>query len=84
MSQDTISCELHDYVEVVCMYGYQLKLTLKDGRIVEGKAVDIMSSPEKREYLMINNGTQQQVDLTELAKMEVLTPNTRFNQVIFD
>jgi len=66
------------------MYGYQLKLTLKDGRIVEGKAVDIMSSPEKREYLMINNGTQQQVDLTELAKMEVLTPNTRFNQVIFD
>lgn len=84
MSQDTISCELHDYVEVVCMYGYQLKLTLKDGRIVKGKAVDIMSSPEKREYLMINNGTQQQVDLTELAKMEVLTPNTRFNQVIFD
>ena len=84
MSQDTISCELHDYVEVVCMYGYQLKLTLKDGRIVEGKAVDIMNSPEKREYLMIDNGTRQQVDLTELAKMEVLTPNARFNQVTFD
>lgn len=84
MSQDTISCELHDYVEVVCMYSYQLKLTLKDGRIIEGKAVDITNSPEKREYLMIDSGTQQQVDLTELAKMEVLTPNARFSQVIFD
>ena len=84
MSQDTISCELHDYVEVVCMYGYQLKLTLKDGQIVEGKAIDITNSPEKREYLMIDSGTQQQIDLTELAKMEVLTPNARFSQVNFD
>ncbi|MBX9894781.1 MULTISPECIES: Rho-binding antiterminator [unclassified Nitrosomonas] len=84
MSNTVIDCELHDFVEVACMYRYQLKLILKDGQVIEGKAVDIASTPDKRECLIVENDTQQQVDLMSLAKMEVLTPNAKFSEVVFD
>lgn len=83
MTQDTISCELHDFVEVACMYGYQLKLVLKNNQIVEGKAIDIVNSPEKRECLVIDSDSRQQIELTQLAKMQVLTPNAKFSEVVF-
>jgi len=82
MEKDVISCELHDFVEVACMYGYQLRLILKSGDTIEGKAVDI-ESVDKRELLVIDNGGKQQVDLMTLAKMEVLTPNAKFSEVVF-
>ena len=40
MSQYTISCELHDFLEIACLYGYRVKLTLKDQQIIEGNAID--------------------------------------------
>lgn len=83
MTQDAISCDLHDFVEVACMYGYQLKLILKNDQIIDGKAIDIVNSPEKNECLVIDSDTRQQVELIRLAKMEVLTPNAKFSEVIF-
>ena len=83
MTQDAISCELHDFVEVACMYGYQLKLILKNNQIIEGKAIDIVSSPEMHECLVIDSDSRQQIELTQLAKMQVLTPNAKFSEVIF-
>ena len=83
MTQDAISCDLHDFVEVACMYGYQLKLILKNDQIIEGKAIDIVNSPEKNECLVIDSDTRQQVELIRLAKMEVLTPNAKFSEIIF-
>ncbi|MDH5480886.1 MAG: Rho-binding antiterminator [Nitrosomonas sp.] len=84
MNHDAISCELHDFVEVACMYGYQLKLTLKDSQTMEGKAIDIICSTNTGECLVIDNqGTKQQIELTKLAKMEVTTPNSKFKEVIF-
>jgi len=82
MEKDVISCELHDFVEVACMYGYQLRLIQKDGVGIEGKAIDIVSA-DGRELLVIDNGARQQIDLTTLAKMQVLTVNAKFNEVVF-
>ncbi len=84
MTQDAISCELHDFIEVACMYGYQLKLFLKNNQIIEGKAVDIVNSPEKQECLIIDNDSRQHIELTQLVKMQVLTPNAKFSEVIFE
>ncbi len=83
MTQNTISCELHDFVEVACMYGYRLRLILINGQVIEGKAIDIVSSLEKREYLVIEGDSKQQIELTQLVKMQVLTPNAKFNEVVF-
>jgi len=83
MNQCSISCELHDYLEIACIYGYRVKLTLKDHQIIEGKASDIQTTAEKREYLVIDNGQKQQIELNQIGKMQVLTPNAKFTQVIF-
>lgn len=83
MSQENISCELHDFIEIACMYGYQIQLALKDDQVIEGKAVDITTSKDKREYLIIKNEQEQQVELTQLTKLTVLTPNAQFKEVIF-
>ena len=83
MSQCSISCDLHDYIEIACLYGYQVKLTFKDQQTVEGKAIDTLTSAEKREYLIIENGQKQQIELDRLKKLQVLTPNAQFTEVIF-
>ena len=83
MSQCHISCELHDYIEIACMHGYRVKLELKNGQILEGKAKDIITTPEKRELLVIDNGHSQQVELNQLAKMTALTPHAAFQEVKF-
>jgi len=84
MSQCNISCELHDYLEIACMYGYCVKLTLKGHPTIEGKALDMLTTSGNQEYLVIDIGHQkQQIELNQLAKMQVLTPNAKFNEVIF-
>ena len=84
MSQCAISCELHDYLEIACMYGYRVKLTLRGHQTIEGKALDMLTTTEKREYLVIDNGQgQQQIELNQLAKMRVLTPKAKFKEISF-
>jgi len=84
MNHCTISCELHDYLEIACMYGYWVKLTLKDQQIIEGKAVDVLTTAEKREYMVIDNGReQQQIEVNQFSKMQVLTANAKFKEISF-
>jgi Rho-binding antiterminator len=66
------------------MYGYRVKLTLKDQQIIEGKAIDVLTTAEKREYLMIDNGLEHQnIESNQLSKMQVLTLNAKFTEVTF-
>lgn len=85
MGQCTIACDLHDYLEIACMYHYQLKCMLKDGEILEGTAIDTITQ-DKREYLLIGGGDndeRQQIELMQLKKLKVLTANAKFKEVIF-
>jgi Rho-binding antiterminator len=84
MTNHLISCELHDYIEVACMYGYQVKLFLQDQLFIEGKAKDILTDAEKREFLLIETGSgSQQVELVLLEKIQILTPNAKFSEIVF-
>ncbi len=83
MNACSMSCELHDYLEIACLYGYRISLTLKDRQTIEGIAIDTLTTPEKREYLVIDNGEQQRIELNQLIKLQVLTPNAKFKGVNF-
>ncbi|MCQ8118661.1 Rho-binding antiterminator [Methylomonas rosea] len=82
MSECRIACDLHDYIEIACLYGYQVRLTLNDKRIVEGRALNIVTE-EKREVLLLDHNPAEKITLDQLAKLQVLTPNARFTEVIF-
>ena len=78
-----ISCALHDYIEIACLYGYQIKLLLKDEQIIEGKAITIITF-EKREYLLIECEQQTKIELIEIKELQVLTPHAKFQTVFFN
>lgn len=83
MGKSTISCELHDYIEIACLHGYQLKLKLRDGQTLTGRAVDTLVTSEKREFLLIDDGQKRQVELNQIEKMVTLSPYAAFKEVIF-
>lgn len=83
MKNQAIACELHDYIEIACMYGYRVKLMLLEHRSLEGKAIDVMIDQDKREFLIIDNGERQKVDLSEIVEMETRTPGAKFQKIRF-
>lgn len=77
-----LSCDLHDYLEIICMFHYQVRLTLEDGTTVVGEAVDV-TSKAPNEWLsvrMIQNELVQ-VEVADIALITVLTEGARFKEM---
>ncbi len=83
MKIEPIACELHDYIEIACMYGYLVKLTLTEHRSFEGKAIDVVTDQDKCEFLVIDNGERQKVELSEIVEMETRTLGAKFQNIRF-
>lgn len=84
-----LSCDLHDYLEIICMFHYEVLITVKNGTDIEGKAVDVglffgRITAAREEVLKIESEAGTEAVLVEQIKMfEVLTPGARFKQVSF-
>ena len=79
-----ISCNDYDYIEIVCLYRYPVRLTLKSGLTIEGKALDTARNQDKQEAIKLDqNGVEQLVVLDDLSLLEVLVDNPHFNQKSF-
>lgn len=77
-----ISCNLHDYLEIACMYHYQVKIELKDNQLLEGKAMDIVIA-DGREYLILENDQKHHIELINLLKLKPITANAMFGEIHF-
>ena len=67
-----ISCDAHDYFEIICMRRSLVKITTKDNKELYGRAIDIYLV-EKQEYLKISDGINvQQVLLSEVKELEAV------------
>jgi len=79
-----LSCELHDYIEIACLYGFEIKLELRNDDIIRGIAKTTETSPDKREWLVLVIESQnQKFDLSDILSMEAITINNHFNKVLF-
>tara|TARA_R110000868_G_scaffold79179_1_gene225440 strand:- start:258 stop:503 length:246 start_codon:yes stop_codon:yes gene_type:complete len=79
-----ISCEQHDYIEIVCIYNYRVKLTLDSGTELEGAALDTGRNKNSEECIKIRDGSADNlVALDSITKMEVLVENPHFKIVNF-
>ena len=91
-----MKCDLHDYVEIACLYNYKLELTLKDGTLLNAIAIDTKTS-NKQEFILLKNAqmmggnrvwvTQEkrstEIPLDSLVKIKVLSPNAKFDDITF-
>ncbi|MDD9197419.1 Rho-binding antiterminator [Aliivibrio sp. S3MY1] len=79
-----ISCNEYDYIEIVCLYRYPVKLTMKVGESIKGVALDTSRNESKNECIKLNtNETEILVELDGISKLEVLVDNPHFSKVIF-
>jgi Rho-binding antiterminator len=80
-----ISCQLHDYIEIACLYRYRVSLQLKNGSHVEGVAETTRTTSDKKEYLSLSTHDKTiDADFDEIRALVALTPNPHFNVVEFD
>jgi len=84
-----IACDLHDYVEIACLFGYLVGFELKSGQVLTAIPLTTQIGQGQREFLLlksvvsINELTQDKILLTELRSMTVLTENARFSYIEF-
>ena len=80
-----ITCDQHDYIEIACTFQYPIKLTMKQGGIIECSAVDTGLNKDRAECIKVDiAGNKQLIVLTDISKLEVCIDNPHFNTVFFD
>ncbi|MCJ8293959.1 MAG: Rho-binding antiterminator [Colwellia sp.] len=87
-----IACDLHDYVEIACLFAYQVKFELKSGQTITAIPVTTKATiiaKGRQEFLLLKalsdteQLTQSKILLTELKSMTVLTEDARFSYIEF-
>ncbi len=82
-----ISCECYDYVEIACLYRYQVSLSFLDERraAVIGEARDTAIDAHNAECIVIgmDAGTVW-VPLRLVKSMTAVTPNSHFECVLLN
>lgn len=78
-----LNCDLHDYLEIACLRGYQLDIELVDGQRLMARAVTTRTSSEKEEFLVIEQqGAQQEIRLDQLHAITPQEANAEFGRVV--
>lgn len=78
-----LNCDLHDYLEIACLRGYQLDIELVDGQRLMARAVTTRTSSEKEEFLVIEQqGAQQEIRLDQLLAITPQEANAEFGRVV--
>lgn len=79
-----MTCEQHDYIELVCVYLYQVKLTLKNGSQVKGQALDTLYNDDREACLCLKQNDEiQLIVLDNIASMAACEQNPHFSAVSF-
>ena len=78
-----LNCDLHDYLEIACLRGYQLDIELVDGQRLMARAVTTRTSSDKEEFLVIEQqGAQQEIRLDQLLAITPQEDNAEFGRVV--
>ncbi|KWU01440.1 transcriptional regulator [Vibrio toranzoniae] len=79
-----ISCNDYDYIEIVCLHRYPIKLTLRSGEQIECVGLDTQRNDNREECIKVSQQeTEQLVVLTEIATLEVCVDNPHFQHISF-
>ncbi|MCQ4346906.1 Rho-binding antiterminator [Pseudomonas stutzeri] len=79
-----LACDLHDYLEIACLYGYRLRIELTDGDWLTGVALDTRTLSGKEELLVRSAGREHALRLDRLRAITALTPGARFGRVLLN
>ncbi|REG82891.1 Rho-binding antiterminator [Marinomonas pollencensis] len=79
-----ITCHEYDYVEIVCLFHYPIRLTMVTGELIEGIALDTAHNENRTECIKIQTADGAQlVVLSEVTKLAITIDNPHFTEVHF-
>ena len=79
-----IDCELHDHLEVACLYRYRMRVTLISGEIVRGRAATTVTQPDKTEMLVLHTQEgKQRIAMHDILSIEIETKGAMFQNLAF-
>ena len=77
-----LDCDLHDYLEIACLYGYQLLIERTDGVVFHARAVTTLTRPGGEEFLCLMAAEGEcEVRLDHLAAITPLDAQRRFARI---
>ena len=81
-----INCDLHDYLEIACVYKIQVHLTLTNGECYNGVPVATRVNAQREECLqfLLDSGNEPiDIPFYMLEKMNAIAPSIHFSTVTF-
>ena len=80
-----LSCSDYDYIEIVCMYSFPIRLTLTSGEVIEGTALDTQRNDLRQECIKLDSvGVELLVELDSISVLQVCVENPHFSKVSFE
>lgn len=80
-----MTCDQHDYIELVCVYLYEVSLTLKNGEQVTGQALDTLYNDDREACLCLKQDEEiKLVVLDHISSMKACHNNPHFSAISFD
>ncbi|MEH6450395.1 MAG: Rho-binding antiterminator [Oleispira sp.] len=80
-----ITCDQHDYIEIACTFRYPIKITMKQGAIIECIALDTKLNENRSECIKVDiKGDECLLALNEISSLEVCIENPHFQTVSFN
>lgn len=80
-----LNCDLHDYLEIACLRGYQLDIELIDGERLVARAVTTRTSADKEEFLAVEQaGAQREIRLDHLLAITPKEADAEFGRILLN
>ncbi|WP_434597385.1 Rho-binding antiterminator [Pseudomonas sp. R4-83] len=80
-----LNCDLHDYLEIACLRGYQLDIELTDGQRLTARAVTTRTSGDKEEFFVIEQaGAQREIRLDHLLAITPEDADAEFGRILLN
>ena len=79
-----ISCEQYDYIEIACMYRFELIITFISGESITATAIDTKRNKENQECLVIQHASDSAlIVLDQIIAIEAVKANPHFTKITF-
>lgn len=78
-----LHCDLHDFLEIACLYGYTLDIELTDGQCPTARAIITQTASTREEFLEVETTDgRQEIRLDQLSEITPLDKNAKFGRVV--
>ncbi|EJL05036.1 MULTISPECIES: Rho-binding antiterminator [Pseudomonas] len=78
-----LNCDLHDYLEIACLYGYTLDIELTDGQRLTARAITTRTASTREEFFDVETADGRlEIRLDQLLAIRPQDHNARFGRVV--